>query len=665
MSVNHHAVDVPVTDLDDEDDILFEERHNMLHDVSDLDFERPEPTISSKMKNWFSRPPENSYEMVNFDDLGSSDSFDLNKQPEPKILRTRRRLFISFGSLLLIGVVAIVFYIFGKLSGSNVSHSFKRILSNSTHDFYPTTIVVSLDGFHPHYINEKRTPTLHNMMISDYGAPYMTPSFPSSTFPNHWTLITGLYPSEHGIVGNTFYDPQLQKQFVNTDPKKGGLDPDFWQGGEPVWKTAHNYGVKSAIHMWPGSEVPGVGINGGPLHVDRYNGSEPLTAKVDRVISWIDNDIASRPELILAYVPTIDLVGHKYGISGEHLDKSLQEVDKFVLSLSSELEKRNLNNIVNLIVLSDHGMAPTSNDRLLYLDDVVDLNKIEHVDGWPLYGLRPKSDYSVEEAYKDIKAALKGNENFRLYKVDEFPPEWNFGAGHRFSYRLAPLWIVPNVGYAITTHKNMEENNNDYSPKGVHGYNNTELLMRALFLGKGPYFETLLQAEKKVKPFPNTEVYNMICESLFISPAPNNGSSSFMAKNSLPTDWRDMLDYPSLPFEIEHIVNNSTYDMLYRSVEQQETNQSPVEHGEIHDPTTLVTTTKLADHKNEHEHTVTVTASPNPKPTESKPPSYWRPSFNIGEGLKHLGHEIEQGVGSVVEEIEDTLGGLFSDDRNL
>ena len=105
--------------------------------------------------------------------------------------------------------------------------------------------------------------------------------------------------------------------------------------------------------------------------------------------------------------------------------------------------------------------------------------------------------------------------------------------------------------------------------------------------------------------------------------------------------------------------------MLYRSVEQQETNQSPAEHGEIHDPTTLVTTTKLADHKNEHEHTVTVTASPNPKPTESKPPSYWRPSFNIGEGLKHLGHEIEQGVGSVVEEIEDTLGGLFSDDRNL
>lgn len=643
MSVHHNAVDIPVTDLDEDDDILFGETHTALHDVSELDFERPRPKLATRIKNWFANPTQNSYEMVNFDDLGSSDSLELHKEPTHRLLRRRSRLLISFGSLVLIALVGGIFYMFGKISGSN-QLDFKLKLSNSTHDFYPTTIVVSLDGFHPHYINQKRTPALHKMMVNDYGAPYMIPSFPSSTFPNHWTLVTGLYPSEHGIVGNTFYDPRLKKQFVNTDPKNGGLDPDFWHGGEPVWKTAHNHGVKSAIHMWPGSEVPGVGIDNGPLQVDRYNGSETLSSKVHRVLSWLDRELEDRPELILTYVPTIDLVGHKYGISGEELEKSLQEVDNFVETLSSALRARNLGNIVNLMVLSDHGMAPTSNDRLLYLDDIVDLDKIEHVDGWPLFGLRPKDDYGVHDAYEDIKAALKGNENFTLYKVDEFPPEWNFGAGHQFSYRLAPLWIVPEIGYAVTTHKSMEENNNQYLPKGVHGYNNTELLMRALFLGQGPYFRSLLGDDKKVAPFANTEVYGMICESLYIAGAPNNGSHSYLSNNLLRDHWKDTLDYPSLPFEIEHLVSDATYDKLYRWKSDGEKPEE--EKPEEEKPSSSA-----------NAHTVTVTEKPKPTATKA---SHW-PWFHFGEGLKHLGQEIEEGVEDVVEDVEDTLGGLFGD----
>lgn len=648
MSVNHHAVDIPVTDLDDEDDILFGEQGSTLNDVSDLDFERPQSNFKTKMKNWFSTPTQNSYEMVNFDDLGLTDSLELHESTKSLRVKKRRRFMISLGGLTTIIMVALVFYSFGRKSASGPAHSFKRKLSNSTHEYYPTTIVVSLDGFHPHYINEKRTPTLHKMMTNDYGAPYMIPSFPSSTFPNHWTLITGLYPSEHGIVGNTFYDPKLEKQFVNTDPSKGGLDPDFWQGGEPVWKTAHTFGVKSAIHMWPGSEVPGVGIDGGPMQVDRYNGSESLSSKVNRIISWLDSDIKNRPELILAYVPTIDLVGHKYGISGEHLDKSLQEVDGFVQNLTGELESRHLHDIVNLIVLSDHGMAPISNDRLLYLDDVVDLLKIDHIDGWPLYGLRPKPEFSVEDIYKEVKLSLKDYENFRLYKLDDFPPEWNFGAGHQFSYRLAPLWIVPEVGYAVTTHKNMEENGNDYSPKGVHGYNNTELLMRALFLGKGPYFETLLHENKRVTPFPNTEVYNMICESLFISSSPNNGSTSFMAKNILPAGWVDSHDYPSVLFEIEHLVHNATYDIIFRN--------DNVAAKPATQAATTPATTLFTSKSSKAESTVASTES-------KKPPSFWRPLHDIGEGLSNVGHKIEEGVGEMMDEIEDTFDDLFDDDK--
>ena len=175
--------------------------------------------------------------VLRFDVDSTNDSDDLDNQP-PIDIRERRlqllekqvknRTVVGSIFLLTVGILTFVLF-FNKNSVTlllNTGPS-RKIYSNSTHEFHQTTILISLDGFHPHYINPLDTPTMHNIMKNDYGAPYMTPSFPSLTFPNHWTLITGLYPSEHGIVGNTFYDPELKKQFINTNPKVGGLDPDF------------------------------------------------------------------------------------------------------------------------------------------------------------------------------------------------------------------------------------------------------------------------------------------------------------------------------------------------------------------------------------------------------------------------------------------------------
>lgn len=592
MSVNYgtpHAVDVPVTDLDDaEDDMLFAERANE-GDINNLDFDHHEaPTgFLSKVRDYFNSEPQtpstDSYEMLD-PMVGSFEVQEEDPELEEahravdlrdyKIKRLNEKLNRTIGLAALALMVIVTVFLFRKGTGVAefvTASSSKTVLNNGTHNFHPTTIVISLDGFHPHYISAKLTPTLHNLLVHDYGAPYMVPSFPSSTFPNHWTLVTGLYPSEHGIVGNTFFDPVLEKQFINTDPKTGGLDPDFWRGGEPVWTTAFKQGVNSAIHMWPGSEVPGVGIDGGgPLEVDRYNGSELLSSKVDRVMRWIDTgNIEERPELILTYVPTIDQFGHKYGISGLNLTDALTYVDDFVRLMQLELQKRHLSNIANLIIVLDHGMAPTSDERLLFLDDIIDMSKIEHTDGWPLVGMRPIEGVSVDELYGELSRNLK-NVNFEVFKVEDLPAEWNFGGqinDHRFNYRLAPVWIVPKVGYSVTTHKQFEANGNTYTPKGVHGYNNTEVLMRAIFLGTGPYFEERLSSSnRKVRPFANTEVYNMICESLKIQPAANNGSEVGVLSlgNSLPDGWTDNVEYPDLPYEVEHIIKGATYDLLWK-----------------------------------------------------------------------------------------------------
>lgn len=706
MSINYqgpHPVDVPITDLDDaEDDIIYREnlgnnsgyQDNSQNFLNSMDYEHQDSQqgFMGKIRNYFNNPRLSG---GRYTSVASTDSFEIDDDDDDdevanrfafdirdyKIKRLNDKLnktiaILVFGLLL---VIVIIFFNKSWFTSSSVEEDkeyasmasqhkkVKQVLSNTTHDFYPTTIIVSLDGFHPHYINPYLTPSLHNMMINDYGAPYMIPSFPSSTFPNHWTLITGLHPSEHGIVGNTFFDPVLKKQFVNTDPKVGGIDPDFWQGGEPIWQTAFKQGVNSAVHMWPGSEVPGIGIDNGPMEVDRYNGSELLSSKVARVMGWLDrDDINKRPELILTYVPTIDQFGHKFGISGKNLTDALKYVDDFVDLMQMELKNRNLRDVVNLVIVSDHGMAPTSNDRLLFLDDVIDLQKIEHIDGWPLFGLRPYKKHSLDDIYKELKekfATLSQDlqKHYHIYKLEDFPKQYNFGGSkneHKFNYRLAPIWIVPDVGYSITTHKQHEENNFDYTPKGVHGYNNTEVLMRALFLGSGPYFDKELGSitNTKIKPFQNIEVYNLLCDSLNIAPAPNNGSGSpqtsisnlVSTKNLLPEDWSDSLGYPNVPFEIDHIVKDATYDLLWKK---------PADRAQ---PTTISVSTNekpMESLASQESSLSNIATEKLPKPSDFTTTSHDEKPEPTSNPLNNLIGEIE----GAIDDVGDALNDVFED----
>lgn len=703
MLGNHgkpHVVDIPVTDLDETDEVIFnqqlqDEAGNANEEgdgsIDELDYEFVDRfdnknSLIRKITAYF-KPPKSSirsYERLDSEDSSIGGTRNINPVEDQArslrdykidLLYNRMKKTIATGVMVILALM-IVAFCFSRNNKNKAMHpsGSKRILSNSTHDFYPTTIMISLDGFHPHYINPHLTPTLHEMMVNDFGAPYMTPSFPSSTFPNHWTLVTGLYPSEHGIVGNTFFDPILKKQFVNTDPKQGGLDPDFWQGGEPVWTTAFKQGVNSAIHMWPGSEVPGIGIGGGPLDVDRYNGSELLSSKVYRVMNWLDQeDIELRPELILTYVPTIDQFGHKFGINGTNLKDALKYVDDFIDLMITELNERNLKDVVNLVIVSDHGMAPTSNDRLLYLDDVIDLNMIEHVDGWPLFGLRPSSKYTTDDIQNEIMKNIENidphlRDNYSILRTEGMPKEWNFGGEHlehKFNYRLAPIWIIPHVGYVVTTKKQMEDNNYDYRPKGVHGYNNTELLMRALFLGRGPYFNEKLaeNKNKKIEPFPNTEVYNLICDTLDIEPAPNNGTftkneiSLLSKSNLLSENWIDDLQYPNLPFDADNVVEDATYDLLWKRPDRQE-------------PTTISFSTNNRPYeslKSEESLLSSMDIEKVPKPTDlfdSSHPTGTDKGDSLWEEIGDTFEDIEDKIGDTFEDIEDKIGDSFKETAN-
>jgi len=370
----------------------------------------------------------------------------------------------------------------------------QKMMSNGTALFAPTTILISLDGFRADFLNRGLTPRLNAFIKEGVSPVYMNPSFPSVTFPNHYTLVTGLYPESHGVVGNTFWDTELQEEFYYTNPN--AMQPKWW-GGEPLWVTAENQGIRTAIHMWPGSEAHIMAVE--PAFLDKYNGNEPLNNKVDRILELLDkpgeeDEVAEvvhmRPQLIAAYVPNVDGDGHLFGPNSTEINITINEVDTMLEQIFQGLDARNLTSIVNVVVVSDHGMATTDTNRLIQLEDIIDTSLIEHTDGWPLYGLRPKDPADLQGLYDTLAVESAKNPNFEVYLKDKNMPErYHFSNNDR----IAPLWVVPKTGWAIVTKEEFnvaegKEKGLVYHPRGLHGYDHEHPLMRAIFIARGPAF---------------------------------------------------------------------------------------------------------------------------------------------------------------------------------
>ena len=379
------------------------------------------------------------------------------------------------------------------------------MLTNGTALFAPTTILISLDGFRADFLKRGITPRMNSFIAEGVSPIYMNPSFPSVTFPNHYTLVTGLYPESHGIVGNTFWDDELKDEFFYTHPH--AMQPKWW-GGEPLWVTAEAQGIRTAIHMWPGSEAHIMEVE--PAFLDKYNGKEPLPNKVRRILELLDKPgledktaeaIDMRPQLIAAYVPNIDADGHLFGPNSTEIRVTINDVDTMLDHLFEGLEARNLTSIVNVVIVSDHGMATTDTSRLIQLEDIIDTNLIDRTDGWPLFGLRPKDIAHLPDLYDQLVAEAAVNPNFDVYLRDKnMPKRYHFSKNQR----IAPLWIIPKTGWAIVTKDEFDvvdakAKGIQYHPRGLHGYDHEHPLMRAIFIARGPAFPH--QGNSRVEPF--------------------------------------------------------------------------------------------------------------------------------------------------------------------
>jgi len=380
--------------------------------------------------------------------------------------------------------------------------------SRNPKDASPTIILISLDGFRADYFDKAPTPHLNRLAREGVKAKWLTPIFPSMTFPNHYSIVTGLYAEHHGIVNNSMYDPEFKAGFSLGN--RAQVTNGRWWGGEPLWVTAQKQGQKAATFYWPGSEAEIAGTR--PSYWKEYNGKITNAARVDSVLGWLDLPKASRPTFITLYMSEVDHQGHEHGPDSPQVREAIAEADSAVGHLIAGLERRKIYDRVNVMVVSDHGMAPTSLQRINYLDDFVDMNDVDRVDWGVVTGVWPKPGRE-EAVYGSLQA--EHHPHMQVYRKSEIPERYRY-RDHR---RIAPILCVADDTWYITSRGYIEKNKDNFN-QGNHGYDNQTPTMRAIFIAHGPAFKRGYTAE----PFGNVHLYNLMAGILGLTPAPNDGS---------------------------------------------------------------------------------------------------------------------------------------------
>jgi predicted AlkP superfamily pyrophosphatase or phosphodiesterase len=271
--------------------------------------------------------------------------------------------------------------------------------------------------------------------------------------------------------------------------------------------------------MWPGCETKIKNYK--PTYMEPYSKKFTLTQKMDQVLGWLDLPSQDRPGFIGVYVSDVDTAGHNYGPDSDIVKEKVQNVDQMIGHLTEGLKSRNLNDIVNVILVSDHGMAQVDNKNVIYLDDYIDTDLIADTHLYPLAGIIPKDLSKVQDIYNQLKRKVNSTSKWDVYLREEIPDRFHF----KNNMRIPPIVGIQESGWAFTTHKEYPDSTQPFHPAGLHGYDNTHPDMRALFIANGPYFSQMSEQDvKPLSPFQNLEVYGLLTDILGVEFAPNNGT---------------------------------------------------------------------------------------------------------------------------------------------
>ena len=365
----------------------------------------------------------------------------------------------------------------------------------------PYVILISFDGFRWDYVDRGITPNFDYIKENGTSAKSLRSCFPTKTFPNHISIVTGMYPEHHGIITNGFLDTFTNTRFSMSDTitKREAK----WYKGEAFWETAERQGIKTASYFWPGSDVT---LNyRHPTYYYSYDGKIPYRERVDGVINWLKLPYDQRPHFVASYFEATDTYGHKYGPDSPEINFAIAQLDSILGYYFEKLKEINLFDSTNIIVVSDHGMTEVSINKAINIENMLERYKYKQNDDGPFMMIEPEAG-QLDNIYNK----LKENENhYKVYKREDVPAYFHFSDNPLIS----KIVIIAENGWSLETNKSFE-NMKKWNPKGNHGYDNYSMDMNGIFYAIGPAFKKNYQ----VGTVNNIDIYPLLCKIFNVFP---------------------------------------------------------------------------------------------------------------------------------------------------
>ncbi|MEO6254665.1 MAG: ectonucleotide pyrophosphatase/phosphodiesterase [Ferruginibacter sp.] len=399
------------------------------------------------------------------------------------------RLFFLTASFLL------QFFLFKNLYAQDSTQQIEKGRKNAvTQIGKPYVILISADGFRYDYADKYNAVNLLRLRRRGVKAKSMIPSFPSVTFPNHYTIATGMYPSHHGLVYNQFYDRKRKATYSINDRKS--VEDGTWYGGTPLWVLAEQQGMLSASYFFVGTEA--AIQNTYPSYWYTFGDSIDINYRIDQLVNWLKLPEDVRPHLITFYISNVDHDGHMYGPDAPQTEAAVQFVDKAIGSMTEKVNALGLP--VNFIFLADHGMAAVDTITRINISTMIDTARFIMRGGGTSLHLYAKDAADILPVYE----ALKKRENlFTVYLREDIPTKWHYNKTDDLFDRIGDIFVAPSYPHVLSGYTNR------ISP-GAHGFDPAIKKMHASFYAWGPQ----IKKGKTIRSFENIHVYPLICQLL-------------------------------------------------------------------------------------------------------------------------------------------------------
>jgi len=359
-------------------------------------------------------------------------------------------------------------------------------------------LLVSIDGLRADAVGRGEMPNLDRLAAEGVRAAWMNPSYPTLTFPNHYTLVTGLRPDHHGVVHNTMRVQSLGS-FRSKDKQAVG-DSRWWSGAAPLWVSAEKAGLRTATMYWPGSEAEIDGIR--PSHWRLYDGSVTANQRVEQVLAWLDLPAAERPRLVTLYFNQVDEASHEFGPGSVQAHAGRVLVDDALGALRQGLAARGLLDAVNLVVVSDHGFAEAPPAQYIAIEDMVDPGLADNIAAGQVIGFDPRQGYKLQAEHR----LLGRHDHYQCWRKGEMPKRWRYGS----SLRIPPIVCQMDEGWNAIPREHLLKARPEQLNHGAHGYDPALPSMRASFVAHGPAF----RSGTTIPAFDNVDVYPLLARLL-------------------------------------------------------------------------------------------------------------------------------------------------------